>query len=169
MKYWLVGYGSLMSHKTLRNTISNKRFVPVIVKGYKRIFNLIDYDLKNPDVLNIKESPGGYFNGVMFSINERELSKIRKRESEYELKKSYVYDFHAKKRLRQCLVFIDHFKFIDHHNLNPKKAYFILCREAAYHISKKFGNVWDKTTYLSDNERVSEWIKKNPDYDTLNQ
>ncbi|MDP4012981.1 MAG: gamma-glutamylcyclotransferase family protein [Candidatus Nanoarchaeia archaeon] len=164
MQQHIVGYGSLMSHKSLRKTISDKRFKPVIVKGYKRIFNLAVS--KNSDVLNLKKSPKSKFNGLMFQIDNQELNKIKKRESGYELEEVYVYNFKTNKRLNKCFVVVDHHA-LDKYRRKPKKDYFILCREAAYHINKKFGEFWDNTTFIYKNKKVSQWLKKNPSFETI--
>ncbi|MBU0907882.1 MAG: gamma-glutamylcyclotransferase [Nanoarchaeota archaeon] len=167
MKYQIVGYGSLLSHKSLQETLQNKHFHPVIVKGYKRIFNVMDCSSKNPDVLNLKKSKNHFFNGVLFEVNDKELAELKKREDCYNLEETKCYDFKTKKPLGKCLLCIDHHLAIDHHHKNPNKGYFILCREAAYHISKKFGLLWDKTTFTSKNEKISDWIKEHKEYNTL--
>lgn len=167
MMHNIVGYGSLISHKSLRETIPDKVFRPVFVKGYKRIFNLALENSKDPDVLNLIKSPKSVFNGVLFKANDKELLRIKEREAEYNIEEARAYDFYTNIALCKCLIAIDHVIAIDKHHNNPNKGYFILCREAAYHISKKFGEFWDKTTYLSNGENIEKWIKKNKQYDTI--
>ncbi|MEK6891149.1 MAG: hypothetical protein AABX03_03340 [Nanoarchaeota archaeon] len=167
MEHNLVGYGSLLSHKSLKETINNKHFKPVIVKGYKRIFNIAVKKEENFDELNLEKSKKSKFNGVMFKVNEDELEKINKREREYNLEEVEVYDFKTGKRLGKSLVVVDYFIKIDRKNKLPSKSYFILCRQAAYHISKEFGKYWDKTSFISDEERVDKWIKNHKEYDKL--
>ncbi len=164
MKYNFVGYGSLMSHKSLEKTVENKHFKPVIVKGYKRVFNIIEAG----DVLNLKKNKNSRFNGVLFRVNEKELKKIRRREKGYSLEQTWAYNFLNGKKLCKCFIVIDHLFFIDKRRRKPNKGYFVLCREAAYHISKKFGEYWDNTTYISTGEKVSSWIKRNKEYNTIN-
>lgn len=165
--YNIVGYGSLMSHKLLKETCKDKRFQPVIVKGYKRVFNIAEYKSKDPDVLNLEKSKESSFNGVVFKINEEELLKMKKREDWYNLEESDYYAFDTNNKIGKCYLFIDHLILIDKHHKNPNKKYFILCREAAYHLSKKFGEFWDNTTFVSSGEKISEWIRKNPEYNTI--
>ena len=62
---------------------------------------------------------------------------------------------------------VDFNNHIDNENKLPDKKYFILCREAAYHISNEFGKYWDNTTYTSDGEKVLKWMIKNPKYNTI--
>ena len=163
MKYKIVGYGSIMSHKSLRETVPDKRFEPVIVKGYKRIFDIVQH---KSDVLNLEKSKGHSFNGVMFTVNAEQLKELKKRESGYNLEKVWAYAFPSNKRLYQCSLFVDHCVAIDKQHLKPQNGYFKLCREAAYHISKDFGKMWDDTTYVSNGRTVASWIKKNKTYNS---
>ncbi len=163
MKYKVVGYGSILSHKSLRETVPDKHFEPVIVKGYKRVFDIVQH---KSDVLNLEKSKGHSFNGVMFTVDAEQLKKLKKRESGYNLEKVWAYKFPSDKRISQCSLFVDHCVAIDKHHLNPQKSYFKLCREAAYHINKDFGRMWDSTTYLSDGTKVASWIKKNKSFES---
>jgi len=165
MKYFIVGYGSLISHNSLKETINDKKYELVIVRGYKRIFNIFNGWRK--DILNLKKSSNSKFNGVIFEVDDEELRKIKKREDIYKFEEVEVYGFKSRKKIRKAFIVIDYFIDIDKEKKLPSKNYFVLCREAAYHISRKFGNYWDKTTYISDNERISEWIKKHREYDTI--
>jgi len=156
-RYNVVGYGSLVSHKSLKQTIPDKKFKLVIVQGYKRIFNLED---KGGDYLNIEKSPGSKFNGVLFSVDEEEFKKLVKRELEYNLEEEDVFDFKTGKKIGKAFVFIDYFFDIDPGRMFPEKRYFALCREAAYHISEKFGKFWDETTFTSEGEKIRGLVKK---------
>ncbi|MDP1695619.1 MAG: hypothetical protein Q8L29_01745 [archaeon] len=167
MNYKIAGYGSLLSHKSLKETIPNKKFKKIIIKGFKRIFNVIDAKSKNPDVLNIEKSSNHLFNGILFSVNLKELKKLKEREDDYNLEEIEYYDFQTGKILGKCLIYIDHSIAIDHHHKNPNKKYFILCREAAYHINKKFGQLWDDTTFTSTGEKIADWIKSHKEYNSI--
>lgn len=167
MKYNFVGYGSLLDHKSLRESIKDKKFRQVIIKGYKRIFNISEKEKENSDILNIQKSKSSYFNAVLFKVDEKELKALKRREDDYNLEKVDVYDFKTKKKIGKALIDIDYFVSIDKNKKLPSRKYFILCRKAAYNISKKFGKMWDKTTYISDNECVDNWIKNNKEYDTI--
>lgn len=163
--YNIIGYGSLLSHKSLKEDCRDKKFTPVKVKGYKRIFNIEEKN--NHDVLNLASSKNSTFNGVLFKVNDKELKEIKEREDWYNIEESECYDFKTKKKIGKCLLFIDHLILIDRHHKNPDKKYFVLCREAAYHISKEFGRAWDETTYVSSGKKVSEWIKMHPEYNSV--
>ena len=164
--YKVVGYGSLISHHSLQETIPDRKFVAILVKGYKRIFNVMAKN--HTDVLNIEKKTGHFFNGVLFTVNEDELRKIKRRERpQYEFKKSWAYEFETNKKISLALLAIDLHTSIDHHNHLPNWLYLKSCREAAYAISQKFGQMWDQTTYLNNGEQLSSWIKRNSNYDGL--
>jgi hypothetical protein len=165
MGSYIVGYGSLVSHNSLKETIKDKHFIPVIVKGYKRIFDIAQIEGENSDVLNLKKSPKNEFNGVMFSVTDKELEKLKQREDGYELEQVPAYHFKTKDKLGNCFVFLD--KTDLDKSLFPYRSYFLLCRDAAYHISKKFGKMWDETTFVSTGEKISEWLKEHKEYDDI--
>ncbi|HLC51687.1 MAG TPA: hypothetical protein VJI98_00405 [Candidatus Nanoarchaeia archaeon] len=166
MKISLVGYGSLLNLSSLTDTIKVSSFVPVIVKGYKRIFNV---QLSKTDVLNLVKSSKHYFNGLMFKINHEQLKKLIKREKpEYHLEKTIAFPLYGTKKSLPCFIFIDEYLHLDKKKRIPNQDYFLLCREGAYNVSRKFGKQWDETTYLASGKKVSDWLKFNPDYDLIN-
>jgi len=160
MKYSVVGYGSLISHQSLEWTIPDKEFTPVIVKGYKRIFDLELGKKRVSDVLNVEESEKDFFNGVLFEVNEEELEELKKRETEYLLKEVWVYDFFSKEKLCKAWIFTDLSTNIDKKGTaSINKSYFNLCRDAAYLLGEEFGKCWDKTTYTPKGEKVADVIE----------
>lgn len=167
MEHNFIGYGSLLNEESLSETISKKKFLPVIVKGYKRIFNLKTREHKNADVLNLKKSSSSFFNAVLFQVSDEELKKLSLREAEYNLEEVNYYDSLGGRKMGKGIVAIDFFVEIDSEKKLPSKSYFIMCRSAAYKIGKEFGKIWDDTTYIADGEKVSDWIKKNKGYDVL--
>ncbi len=158
--YKIIGYGSLLCHVSLKKTISDREFKPVMVKGYQRIFNV---QAKNHnDLLNVIKRRGYYFNAVLFQVNQSELAKIKQREiPEYSLRQTWAHDFKTGKKIALAKLAVDIHKFIDFRKHQPNRFYFNCCREAAYAISHKFGQVWDKTTYTADGQNVSQWLKHN--------
>lgn len=163
-KYNFVGYGSLINHRSLSHTIHNKKLTPVIIKGYRRVFDVLAS--RNSTYLNIEKSPGDYFNGVLFTIDKTELKLLIKRESpEYELKEVWAYDFTNKKKLCRAFLAIDYSISVAKGSSSmPNKEYFLLCREAAYSFGQEFGHIWDQTTFLADGKIISSWLKEHPDY-----
>jgi len=127
MKNSFVAYGSLMSHRSLSRTLPDKKFYPVIVKGYKRIFNMMDEDGIDSDVLNLAVSSGAKFNGLMFHINNKELKNLMNREKDYNLEKTKSFDFKTGKFVSESFIVIDYYVAIQEviSGFNLDKAYFI--------------------------------------------
>lgn len=168
MKHKVVGYGSLMSHKSLEVTMhEKKKFKPVVVRGYKRVFNLKTNLLGKSDCLNVMKSPGNKFNAIVFSVDDVDLRKLKERETDYNVEETEAFDFSTGELVGKCLLFTDYLVGIDHSRKKPSKSYFKLCREAAYHLSKEFGKMWDETTFTSSGEKISDWIKSHPQYDFI--
>lgn len=163
----IIAYGSLICHSSLQRTVPAKEFKQVIVKGYKRVFNLATRYDDAPNVLNIVKDPDHSFNGVMFQVNDEELKLLAKREAYYNIEVTDAFDFSSGEKIGQGFVFVDVYIEIDKDGRNPFKQYFVMCREAAYNLSKDFGKRWDETTFTSRGEKISKWIKNNPDYDTV--
>ena len=92
MEYNFIGYGSLLSEKSLMEILPRKKFVFVFIKNYKRIFNLKNYKSRYSDVLNLVKSKKSFFNAVMFKVNEDELRRICSREPEYNLEEVDYYN-----------------------------------------------------------------------------
>jgi len=168
MKHNFIGYASLLSHTSLESSIKDKKFTPVLIKGYKRIFNFQTRENENSDVLNIVKSPKNFFNAVIFKVNDKELKELAKREAEYNLEEVEYYNLSGKEKIGKGIISVDKLINIDKNKKLPSKNYFILCRSAAYKIGKDFGKMWDQTTFISDGEKVSDWIKNNKEYDVLN-
>lgn len=174
MKILLVGYGSLLNLSSLRDTLNISSFTPVIIKGYKRIFNVKLSSSKTSDVLNIVKSKRHYFNGLMFQVDYRQLKMLIKREEpEYHLHPVEAIPFTAFKNssrspLINSFVFVDEYIHLDKKKRLPNKDYFIFCRQSAYSVGKEFGKSWDNTTYLASGEKISSWLKRSKEYDHVN-
>lgn len=167
MDYRVFGYGSLLSHRSLAETIPDRAFTPAFIRGYRRIFNYREENDRDPDMLNLHKDGRAHVNGVVLSVTERELEELKKREDVYNLEPVTAYDYTSHKRLGECLTSVDSYIRIDHANRLPDKRYFIMCREAAYALGDTFGKTWDETTYTAGGERMSEWLVRHPEYETL--
>jgi len=157
MKHNVVGYGSLMNHKSLKKTVKDRDFQIIQIKGYKRIFNL--YSQRGNSILNVTPDEKSSFNAVLMEVTTEELKKIKDRENHYSLKKintqkGKAYISVGKNEFSDCMK-------------KPNKKYFEICRDGAHKISKEFGKTWDATTYTSNNQKISSWIKSNPSYDDI--
>jgi len=163
--YTVFGYGSLICPESLEQTIPKRKSIPAIIKGYRRVFNRAGKEGSDPNVLNIEKSKED-INCVIFKVNDEELVHLKRREFSYNMEETEAYDLEGK-RLGRCFIFIDYHVGLDRQDRKPNKRYFIMCRKACYNISEEFGRMFDKTSYTSGGERISEWLKKNRDYDAL--
>jgi cation transport regulator ChaC len=156
----VVGYGSLMSKRSLRQTIrSHSNYREVWIHGYRRTF-----DLKSPKrlyepwdkdiaVLNVETAPKCRFNAVIFEVSPAMFHKIIEREKSYYMVKVKYTDYRDRKVEGEAFLFVGLEQNIDK-NLHPRTHYFHICRKAAYDISEKFGRDWDSSTYLQNGRRV---------------
>jgi hypothetical protein len=167
MRFWLIGYGSLLNEKSFAKTLKLRPFRPVTVKGFKRVFNLAIRPGAGANVLNVLPKKNAHFNGVLFSVTEKELFVLKRREFDYNIVPCTAHDFKTGKRIRNCWVMSNELIMLDKKNRLPNKPYFIVCREGAYSISEAFGKEWDATTFTSSGTRISNWIKKRPGYDAI--
>jgi len=112
----VVGYGSLLNLNSLFDTLKNvsedakssldadpkrtirERVIPVMVYGYKRIFNLTvkptsiymteeHIRKKMLGTLGIQASPRSYFNAIAIRVTDEEFAAILEREKSYNYKK----------------------------------------------------------------------------------
>lgn len=169
MRYYFVAYGSLMDHQALTESIVDRHFTPVIVKGFRRVFDVKDVKSKDPDVLNVEKARGHEFNGVLFRVSHPELRKLMKRETEYKLTRVQAREFLTGKLICRGFMVTDRGVGIDTGDRKPNRPYFIECRRAAYRVSAEFGRFYDATTYLSDGSKVSGWLKRHRSYATLRE
>jgi len=115
----VIGYGSLMNPKSLFKTLKQyspeakrsferdpegtirQRVVPVVVYGYKRIFNIIvsessfyrteeNIKKKMLAALGLQIDPKSYFNAVAIRVSDEEFKGIRKREEPHGYKLNQV-------------------------------------------------------------------------------
>lgn len=164
----IVGYGSLISKKSLRKTLRfHSNFKEVWIHDYKRVFDLRSlthlfepWD-KDIAILNVEKSPSSRFNAVIFDLSLRQFNKIIKREKTYSHIKVKYSDYRDKKIQGEAFLFVGLEQNIDK-TLNPRTHYFHICRLAAHNISDKFGKDWDKTTYLSNGVKVINIKNKIP-------
>lgn len=92
-KQYMIGYGSLISESSKRRTcpfLGDN--IPVMVKGYHRLFN-VGKDSQSNTYLGIVQNLKATFNGVIFEIPLDKINYFDKRESVYcrkELSKNQI-------------------------------------------------------------------------------
>lgn len=186
-KVIIVGFGTLLLQESLGDTVSGERkFTPIIVKNYRRLFNLLPdhYEADNRlrenyteiGAANIEPAEGFEFNGLSFEANASDLENLDARERYY--KRSVVphYDFETGEALGMCHVYespLDaRWLICDTDKLLPLWRDIVYARVGAYRISEAFGKMYDATTYLADGKTLmidyyKEHLEALEDLDTV--
>lgn len=171
-KVTIVGFGTLLLQESLGDTIgAEKRFRPIIVKNYQRLFNLLpdhylDYEpdrrLRTDDselgAANIRPAEGYEFNGLSFEANAADLEQLDARERYYERAVVPHYDFYTGEELGLCHVYASPIdaRWLRHdkEDLLPLWRDIVYARVGAYRIGEDFGKAYDATTYLADGKTL---------------
>ncbi len=165
----IVGFGTLLLQESLGDTIgSTKKFRPIIVPNYRRLFNLLPdhYEADNRlrsdhteiGAANIEPAEGIQFNGLSFEADGSNIEELDKRERYY--KRSVVphLDFETGEELGWCHVYespLDaRWLRRDNNALLPLWRDIVYARVGAYRISTAFGKMYDETTYLADGKTL---------------
>lgn len=164
-----VGYGTLLYRVSLGQTLGDdvaagKTMRPVIVNGYRRLFNLRPDHYESSATLseagiengamNVEPAPGSSFNGLAFDLTTDELARLDERERYYVRTEAVVHDFETGDELgigcfyaaapgAQWLEF-------ETAQLMPLWRDIVWGRTGAWAISDEFGEYFDRTTYLAD-------------------
>ncbi len=165
----LVGYGTLLHRGSLGHSIgqdraSRKGIVPVLVRGYRRLFNLrpTHYDTSHKlhrepienAAMNVEPADAASFNGLGFAVTREELEALDEREHYYGRTSIPIHHFETGE-----LVGEGHFYVAepdadwierDPAKLMPLWRDIVWARTGAYGVSEAFGRCYDETTYLAD-------------------
>lgn len=176
-KNYVVGYGTLLYEESVGDTIGekakHKAYIPVLVKGFKRLFNLLPEHYKpsfkisekpvEKAAANVIRSAGHYFNGLAFEVSDDELKNLNKRESHYDLILTDIFDFFSHVPLGKGIVYSAS-EELDVVTRNteylPDWEDISWARTGAYRYGESFGKVYDETTFLVDGKtRVVDYYK----------
>lgn len=164
---FLVGYGTLLHQGSLGNTIGqdsarSKRIVPVVVRDYRRLFNLRPTHYESSAKLseagiedaamNVEPAPGARFNALAFSVTPDELTDLDQRERYYSRHTRPLIEFDTGAPLGEGHFYVGDEPYLerDTTKLMPLWRDIVWARDGAYRVSKKFGEMYDATTYLAD-------------------
>lgn len=171
MAVYIVGYGTLLYTESVGDTIgstANKKiYKPVIVSGFKRLFNILPSHYKpsfkiselpiERAAANIIESGTSHFNGLAFEVSNTELQAIDKREQHYNRIEAEIFEFDSRKSMGYAFVYAaketqailtnDPFYLPDWIDIQ-------WARTGAYRYGKMFGEMYDRTTYLADGKTL---------------
>ena len=177
----LVVYGSLVSSKSSSETIQDKestRRYPVVVFGFKRIFNYempLDGGRYGPPnsahsraALNVMPTGNiqDVVNGVLLDISLRDISPTRRRELGYDLVPVVGLKWRGAEGgpflayILSCPNEMREGRNRTSSQIEPHREYYKVCRKGASNLGKDFLNLWLATTYLSDGiSTVGIWEK----------
>lgn len=180
MTYYIVGYGTLLYTESVGDTIGSaarkKVYLPVIIHGFKRLFNLLpshyrpSYRISDTPVekaaANIVTSPHAHLNGLAFELEEAELEAMDRRERHYDRLETTIYDFFSRKPLGKAFVYAanEHKATLtDDPTFLPDWEDISWARTGAYRYGEQFGIMYDQTTFLADgktlvSQRYSDWL-----------
>jgi len=167
MATYIVGYGTLLYRKSVGDTIGDsarkKVYHPVIVKGFKRVFNLLpshyepSFRISDRPVeraaANIISCEDASFNGLAFEVDDNELAEIDRRETHYDRIETVIYDFTSRKAFGNGFVYAANKAraiLTDDANFLPDWIDISWARTGAYSIGHDFGVMYDETTFLAD-------------------
>ncbi len=166
---FLVGYGTLLHRGSLgqsigRDSATEKRALPVVVRGYRRLFNLrpthyaTSFKLsRNPienGAMNVEPAPGESFNGIAFEVTPEELEALDQRERYYRREAAPVFHFHSGAPLGEGHFYVSEpgasWIVRDIERLMPLWRDIVWARTGAYRLGEAFGRCYDETTFLAD-------------------
>jgi hypothetical protein len=172
-KVIMVGFGTLLLQESLGDTVGQegagqKKFSPIIIKDYRRLFNLLPdhYEADNRlrqdgteiGAANIEPAPGFQFNGLSFLANASDLESLDKRERYYKRSVVPCYNFETGELIGEGHVYespLDaHWLRRSNEELLPLWRDIVYARVGAYRISEAFGKMYDETTYLADGKTL---------------
>lgn len=169
----LVGYGTLLYRGSLGQSIGataaeSRPITPVIVRGYKRLFNVRPEHYQSSHkvnaagielgAMNVEPSSGSSFNAVAIPVNAGELEILDQRERYYRRATMPVHDFLTGDPVGPGHVYAaelgSNWVERDIRQLLPRWQDIEWARAGAYAISHAFGQSYDATTYLADGETL---------------
>lgn len=175
----IAGYGTLLLKESLGDTVSQesaeeKEFIPVIIQGCKRVYNLIPdhYPAENrlgrgpieKAAANTVFAEGHSFNAIAFKVQASELELLDKRERYYRRVSAPCFEFSSKKSLGDCYFYMSDpdARWIENDidKLLPLWRDIVYARVGSYRISADFGKSYDATSWMADGQtRVVEYYK----------
>ncbi len=169
----VICYGSFLSKESLSRTIPSREGVPVIVKGYRRVFNLKPSRMQlykdgardgQCAVLNVMPFEDSFINALMIEVDDDEFEKLKIRERSYYTKEVNVFDISGKDKIGKAELFIGRKLFkgerIVDDGFMPIPSYLETVKKAAYSISEDFGNLFEDTTFLGDGRNINDLKKR---------
>jgi len=164
-----VAYGTMMDRESLGLAVGATRAAcmeikPVLVRGYRRVFNVVGSRYRPSHLLseepievgaaNVQRDPGSYFNAMALWVTSEELAILDGREASYARDSVDLEDFETGLPMSYGLIYVATPKsgrmMHDPKQLLPRWRDICVARAACYGWSKRFGEIYDQTSYLAD-------------------
>jgi len=164
----VVGYGTLMSRasagRTLSAAVEERGFFPVVVPGFRRLYNLrpehyqpslrLSQAPVEVAAANVQPAPGSCFNGLAFRVSSAELPVLDDRERYYARIQVPVLSFPDERPVGDAFVYSagegSPWVVGCDADLLPRWEDLLLARGGAYRLSHAFGVLFDQTSFLAD-------------------
>ncbi len=175
--YYIIGYGTLLYAESLQKTIGEsvrqKKYIPVLIKGFKRLFNVLPAHYKpsykildlpyEKAAANVILSETDVLNGLAFEVSENEIIDLDKREKSYQRCEAKMFDFITGEFMGNGFIYsaaIDSKRVTKDTRFLPDWEDIAFARTGAYRYGQSFGQTYDMTTYLVDGvTRVVDYYK----------
>ncbi len=159
MKYYLVGYGSLLSTKSRNKTGNSGEEFAIKISGFKRSWNIqVDHKrIGKTTFLGITKDRNSWFNATLFEIKKNDIIEFDKREKSYTkflLSKNHIdfYKTNLKKEFdfenSKIYIYLNNPKFegFPSNEYLISQAYIDICILGCLDFSKEFTNDFIRTT-----------------------
>ena len=171
MAYYIVGYGTLLYSESVGDTIgtsaTKKNYKPVVIHGFKRLFNLLPPHYKpsfkisdlpvEKAAANVVQQSEASINGIAFEVSEAELDALDQREKHYNRFETTLYDFESCASIGTGFIYAadkNRATLTNDPTFLPDWEDISWARTGAYRYGQKFGALYDKTTFLADGETL---------------
>lgn len=148
------------------STVQQIQPTPVIVRGYRRVFNIqpphytpsfrISSRPIEDGAMNLIPDPGSFFNGLFFRLNPSVVARLHEREKQYNRIRVVPEKFDTGVKMEEATTYYaDEASGLLCRNpqqLLPRWRDLKISRTAAYRVDRSFGKMFDRTTYLADGQ-----------------
>ncbi|RXJ70075.1 gamma-glutamylcyclotransferase [Halarcobacter ebronensis] len=150
---YIFGYGSLVNinsaQKSFKRVLKQEDFIPVVLKGFKKVWNSIEYilfedekQISNGIFLNLQKDKKSSTNGVLLHISQEEFEFLKLREKNYSCIKLNSEDFVGLKTKEKIYTFSttnkEKIAALGDENCFIPKNYIFLLEEGLKNYSKEF-------------------------------
>ena len=166
----IILYGAFLNERSLYKTIAPRETKIILVKGYKRVLNLIPSriqlyknkaDQLHKTVFNAIPIKNSKFNALMINTTDDEFELLKLRERSYNTKKVKII---LNNNEEEAYLFVGKSKLFGEEILDntllPIHPYLLNCKEGAKAKGEKFYQDWLKTSFLGNGKPLNQYMKE---------